>query len=53
MNVTEISLENQYLTLINVFTVAPGNQQQLVDLLIAATEESVTKITGFNFFQLT
>src|SRR5476651_415944 len=47
MNITKISPENQFLTLINVFTVEPANQQQLVDLLIAATEESVTKITGF------
>jgi len=47
MNVTKISPENQFLTLINIFTVEPANQQQLVDLLIAATEESVTKIEGF------
>lgn len=44
---TTISVENNYLTLINVFTVAPANQQKLVDLLILATEESVVKITGF------
>lgn len=44
---TNISVENNYLTLINVFTVAPENQQKLVDLLILATEESVVKITGF------
>lgn len=44
---TYISVENNYLTLINVFTVDPSNQQKLVDLLILATEESVTKITGF------
>ena len=35
---TTISKENNYLTLINVFTVAPSNQQKLVDLLIQATE---------------
>jgi len=44
---TTISAENNYLTLINVFTVNPIDQQKLVDLLIMATEESVTKITGF------
>ena len=44
---TTIATENNYLTLINVFTVDPSNQQKLVDLLIMATEESVTKITGF------
>jgi quinol monooxygenase YgiN len=32
--------------LINVFTVDPSNQQQLVDLLIKATD-SVRKIDGF------
>jgi quinol monooxygenase YgiN len=35
---TTISKENDYLTLINVFTVSPSNQQKLVDLLIQATE---------------
>jgi quinol monooxygenase YgiN len=47
MNKTEISTGNNFLTLINIFTVDPANQQKLVDLLIAATEESVTKIAGF------
>ena len=47
MNKTEISTGNNFLTLINIFTVAPTNQQKLVDLLIAATEGSVTKIDGF------
>ena len=35
---TTISKENDYLTLINIFTVSPVNQQRLVDLLIQATE---------------
>lgn len=35
---TTISKENNYLTLINIFTVSPANQQNLVDLLIKATE---------------
>jgi len=34
-------------TLINVFTVAPENQQKLVDLLIDATETSMSTIPGF------
>ena len=34
-------------TLINVFTVAPENQQHLVDLLIQATEKTMGHIPGF------
>ncbi len=45
-NMTTISRENNYLTLINLFRVDPANQQELVDLLIQATE-SVKKIEGF------
>jgi quinol monooxygenase YgiN len=41
-----ISRENNYLTLINLFTVDPANQQELVGLLIKATE-SVKEIAGF------
>lgn len=44
---TTISAENNYLTLINIFKVAPENQQKLVDLLILATDGSITKIDGF------
>ena len=44
---TIISKEANFLTLINVFTVEPINQQKLVDLLILATESSVRKVTGF------
>ena len=33
--------------LINVFTVAPENQQRLIELLTKATEESVQFIEGF------
>jgi heme-degrading monooxygenase HmoA len=46
INKTEISTENDFLTLINIFTVEPENQQQLVELLIA-TEGSVNKMAGF------
>src|ERR1700730_16903993 len=35
------------ITLINVFTVEPVNQQRLVDLLIRATEGSVNRARGF------
>ena len=44
---TTISKQNKYLTLINVFSVEPVNQQKLVDLLTLATESTVQKITGF------
>jgi quinol monooxygenase YgiN len=44
---TIISKQNNYLTLINVFTVEPANQQKLVDLLTLATKSSVQNITGF------
>jgi hypothetical protein len=44
---TTIAKEANYLTLINVFTVDPINQQKLVDLLTWATESSVRKIKGF------
>jgi quinol monooxygenase YgiN len=43
----EISTENNYLTLINVFKIDPANQQKLVDLLTLATDGSVKNITGF------
>jgi quinol monooxygenase YgiN len=37
----------QMTTLINVFTVAPDDQQRLIDLLTRATDEFVTKAPGF------
>lgn len=42
-----ITKEANFLTLINVFTVDPINQQNLVDLLTMATESSVRKVKGF------
>jgi|SRR5450432_1963007 hypothetical protein len=42
-----VSTENKYLTLINVFTVDPVNQQKLVDLLSIATESTVSLLKGF------
>ena len=44
---TTISKDNKLLTLINVFTVEPAKQQELVALLIHATESSVRYATGF------
>jgi len=34
-------------TLINVFTVDPGNQERLIDLLTRATEDFVSRAPGF------
>ena len=39
--------DNKVMTLINVFTVEPENQQKLVDLLIEATEKTMKNIPGF------
>ena len=44
---TTISKDNKVLTLINVFTVEPAKQQELVVLLSQATESSVRYATGF------
>ena len=44
---TTISLSPKLVTLINVFTVEPGNQQQLLELLAHATESSVRHAPGF------
>lgn len=35
------------ITLINVFTVEPANQQRLIEILSAATEGSVSRADGF------
>jgi quinol monooxygenase YgiN len=43
---TTISKENRYLTLINIFTVDPSNQDKLVDLLKEATA-TVRREPGF------
>jgi quinol monooxygenase YgiN len=34
-------------TLVNVFTVEPANQQRLVELLVEATERTMTHMPGF------
>jgi quinol monooxygenase YgiN len=42
-----ISKDNDVVTLINVFTVAPEDQQHLVDVLVEATETVMRKQPGF------
>lgn len=42
-----ISPSHKVVTLINVFTVEPANQRQLVELLASATETSVRHAPGF------
>jgi heme-degrading monooxygenase HmoA len=42
-----IDKDNKLVTLINIFTVEPAKQQQLVDLLIHATETSMRHLPGF------
>ena len=44
---TTISTNNKPVILINVFTVDPANQRQLLDLLTNATETSVRNAPGF------
>ncbi|WP_188997645.1 antibiotic biosynthesis monooxygenase family protein [Haloarcula pellucida] len=45
--VTTISENDDVVTLINVFTVEPSDQQRLVDLLVTATEEVMRHRPGF------
>jgi quinol monooxygenase YgiN len=44
---TTISAQRSLITLINVFTVEPANQQRLIELLTEATEVSVRRAPGF------
>jgi quinol monooxygenase YgiN len=44
---TTIAENTEYVTLINVFTVAPARQQELLALLARATETSVRHVPGF------
>ena len=44
---TTISPTRKLVTLINVFTVEPANQERLLDLLVRATEISVRHAPGF------
>src|ERR1700744_6366137 len=42
-----LNTDKNYFTLINIFTVDPSNQQKLVELLSAVTDEGVSKMHGF------
>ena len=42
-----ITKERKIITLINVFTVAPSKQQELITLLTRATDSSVRDVPGF------
>ena len=42
-----IHKENKVVTLINVFTVRPEDQDRLADLLAKVTEETMCKLPGF------
>ena len=44
---TTIAENTGLVTLINVFTVEPSNQQELLDLLAGATDASVRDMPGF------
>ena len=44
---TTISKDNNCVTLINVFTVEPENQERLVDVLTEATEKVMSRHPGF------
>jgi quinol monooxygenase YgiN len=44
---TTISKDNKVVTLINVFTVEPENQQKLTDMLVEATEKTMKNLSGF------
>lgn len=44
---TTISTDKSLVTLINVFTVSPENQQRLVDLLIEATQITMRNQPGY------
>ena len=42
-----ISVDADLVTLVNIFKVKPENQQQLVDMLVEATEDAMAKLPGF------
>jgi heme-degrading monooxygenase HmoA len=44
---TEIHMNTGYSVLINVFTVEPARQQELIDLLVEATEDVMRHLPGF------
>jgi quinol monooxygenase YgiN len=44
---TTITKDRQLVTLINVFTVSPEHQQELVDVLVEATKSTMGRLPGF------
>ena len=44
---TRITTDKNLVTHINVFTVSPENQQQLVDLLVEAAQSTIRKLPGY------
>ena len=42
-----IEKNRDILTLINVFTVAPEKQRELIDLLVEATQQTMRHLPGF------
>ena len=44
---TRIAIDQPLVTLINVFTVDPANQQRLVEVLTEATEQVMRTLPGF------
>ncbi len=44
---TRITTDKNIVTHINVFTVSPENQQQLVDVLVEAAQSTITKFPGY------
>lgn len=44
---TAISKDDKVMTLINIFTVEPENQQKLADMLIEVAEKTMENIPGF------
>ena len=46
VTMVQIAPENDVVTLINVFTVSPDQQQRLVDLLVEATQTTMRHVPG-------
>ncbi len=44
---TTIATDQDVVTLVNVFTVSPERQQQLVDLLVQATRDTMNRLPGY------
>ncbi len=47
MSATTIRADAEIMTLVNVFTVEPPQQQELVDVLVEATDEVMQTLPGF------